>query len=1051
MGTIVNKFLLYYLLLYPQYCFAFDHVTIVNEDTIDKEYDSTMYKENLFQPTSYLNAGYGMLFEHIGTVYQSVHTHYLIVGVKIPTHKDIPDLPLNGTKPCVIDADKFRLYEYRMKARRQCKFFNDLTIQVNKQAKHWYTRIFHHLHSDIPALLPNQEIKFLSEVEHPVNDKPLSRRKRDTLPLSKAEKHRVNSYKTKYSTELPNEMDTMYTVENKYTHSRPKRFIGTLIKGLASITKGGNIFGRLVSGVRKIGGFIFKGLHGLFHHHKVTALHRAVNTFKQYASKLKIGELFKFKAYRDLHISKVSLYDKLNKALHHFGPYMNHKTFLQYLHNKDNRTWYYDQYEDLRTYWQQGLEVYYFNQAKSLSDLMDFSYKVDSFTEGLDILSTGKLSQTLIHPRRLLKLLRKVVRDVTSKNSQFVPLYTELYHYYETHSVSFTNTDEFLIMQIPIFFINKKQLPLDLYRLHTVHVPLDKDTYDGKEHKYTKVDLSHSHLAISDQEYMDLTQHELDSCIKLHMDYLCPNLRLTASTKVLSCAAALFQVNPQDEVVRELCSFTYYEHIQPPPKILETQDEILLANLPSKWQLVCDNQIDRPIPLDSAIYTVVNRDDLCTCGIIAQHVFLYESMRMCDNPDTQVTLYYTYNRALTAYDYTLNIEVTKRLYTSVPEYRAPDIFYAKQGSPAEIPSPNAKARNKRDTDSTVPTDNLIDFSIPLDQAVNYMESGDTYYLPSSDDENNVCASHDTPVTQDVDFYFNIVTVVNFLTSLTNALILSCCYRRREHYFTGLVTSILQQIKGATTLKLTADDPVATTEDFPPSTPDTSLYFPLNAPWIVFLVFISMLIFMASYWIIMFLIVPLTRKSSICRYLFPFTRSNSNYLTPATDIFLDIVHIKSGEQIRVFLTTLTAPPCSLSFTGSVKITNFTLSRNNLVTTLHIDWHNCVLHYNDHIISLPNKGKAFSFQPNLLTDFSRPGPYNIQLLARHMDALLQIPHASEMDYVTASDLLLFPYTNPRRPSCPYQQLHDEVLQMMPLADTPSASPPPLIPSTENEEFV
>ena len=33
----------------------------------------------------------------------------------------------------------------------------------------------------------------------------------------------------------------------------------------------------------------------------------------------------------------------------------------------------------------------------------------------------------------MLKLLRKVVHAVTTKHSQFVPLYTELYHYYETH------------------------------------------------------------------------------------------------------------------------------------------------------------------------------------------------------------------------------------------------------------------------------------------------------------------------------------------------------------------------------------------------------------------------------------------------------------------------------------------------------------------------------------------------------------------------------------------------------------------------------------------
>ena len=74
-------------------------------------------------------------------------------------------------------------------------------------------------------------------------------------------------------------------------------------------------------------------------------------------------------------------------------------------------------------------------------------------------------------------------------------------------------------------------------------------------------------------------------------------------------------------------SFTYYEHFTPPPAVLETQDEILLANLPPKWQLVCDNQIDGPIPLDSAIYAIVNKNDLCTCGISAQHIFFF--MNLC--------------------------------------------------------------------------------------------------------------------------------------------------------------------------------------------------------------------------------------------------------------------------------------------------------------------------------------------------------------------------------------------------------------------------------------
>ena len=338
----------------------------------------------------------------------------------------------------------------------------------------------------------------------------------------------------------------------------------------------------------------------------------------------------------------------------------------------------------------------FLNHLTRLSNLKDFSHKVDHFVQGLDMLSTGRLSQTLIHPRQMLKLLRKVVRDVTTKHSQFVPLYTELYQYYEAHSVTFTNTDEHLIIQIPIFFINKKQSPMDLYKLHTVHVPLDKDTYDGHEHKYTRLNLKQNHLAISKEEYIDLTQHQLNSCLKLHTDYLCPNLRITAFTQVLSCAAAVFQSKPIDNLIHDLCDITYHEYIHPPPAVLETQDEILLANLPPTWQLVCDNQIDRPIPLHSAIYVIVNKNDLCTCGISAQHIFLYESMCTCENPDTSVTLYYTDNRALLAYDPSLQNQrqSLEQYQTTVPGYRAPDIFYQKKKSHDN--TPETITRSKRD-------------------------------------------------------------------------------------------------------------------------------------------------------------------------------------------------------------------------------------------------------------------------------------------------------------------------------------------------------------------
>ena len=145
----------------------------------------------------------------------------------------------------------------------------------------------------------------------------------------------------KYGEQLPSDFDTLYASDQWYSCTqkhREKRFISALLKGLCGVNRGASIFGRLISSVKKIGGYVFKGIHGLFHHHKVQAIYHAINTFKKYHSKLKIGQLFKFKAYRDLHISKVSLYDKLNKALHQYGNQMNHQIFLRYLHETNNNT-----------------------------------------------------------------------------------------------------------------------------------------------------------------------------------------------------------------------------------------------------------------------------------------------------------------------------------------------------------------------------------------------------------------------------------------------------------------------------------------------------------------------------------------------------------------------------------------------------------------------------------------------------------------------------------------------------------------------------------------
>ena len=45
-------------------------------------------------------------------------------------------------------------------------------------------------------------------------------------------------------------------------------------------------------------------------------------------------------------------------------------------------------------------------------------------------------------------------------------------------------------------------------------------------------------------------------------------------------------------------------------------------------------------------YAIIKREDLCSCGIIAQDYFLHENMIRCPFPDNEVTSYYVHNKIL---------------------------------------------------------------------------------------------------------------------------------------------------------------------------------------------------------------------------------------------------------------------------------------------------------------------------------------------------------------------------------------------------------------------
>ena len=103
-------------------------------------------------------------------------------------------------------------------------------------------------------------------------------------------------------------------------------------------------------------------------------------------------------------------------------------------------------------------------------------------------------------------------------------------------------------------------------------------------------------------------------------------------------------------------------------------------------------------------------------------------------------------------------------------------------------------------------------------------------------------------------------------------------------------------KGTQALKL-SDNEITTTDN--PMTKvnlstNNTHYFSYSTPWIFLILLLFMLTLFALYFIFILIIRQLTRKSNTCRYISPCYKLHTDFLIPATDIFLDIVHVSSGE-------------------------------------------------------------------------------------------------------------------------------------------------------------
>ena len=146
---------------------------------------------------------------------------------------------------------------------------------------------------------------------------------------------------------------------------------------------------------------------------------------------------------------------------------------------------------------------------KYRSTLQKYRLAIKGFIGGLDKMSTGRLCYEILDPIQLLRYLRTIEKDLTDSHSDYTLAFQHTYQYYAEPMVSFSNSPEFLILQVPIFLRYKFQLPMSLFSMDVVPIPCDTETYLGRCIQLTEIKLRTGYFTVSNSQYIKLTEEKL--------------------------------------------------------------------------------------------------------------------------------------------------------------------------------------------------------------------------------------------------------------------------------------------------------------------------------------------------------------------------------------------------------------------------------------------------------------------------------------------------------------------------------------------------------------
>ena len=205
-----------------------------------------------------------------------------------------------------------------------------------------------------------------------------------------------------------------------------------------------------------------------------------------------------------------------------------------------------------------------------------------------------------------------------------------------------------------------------LFSIETVLVPLDAQTYIGDKREYTQIILETEYIALTDNNYVPLTQAQISFCAKIGYTYYCEYAHLLKKCAEHTCMSAI-NYDQESKIKANQCKTIVTFDNTPESRILDTGNILILSNLQKPWTIACKD-VSRVFEIEYSTYHILNRLEFYECSLTAGNHLLGQTDTNCrDMPEARdgyFTTYYVFNKIiLDVITVKFNIQVDDRTIT----------------------------------------------------------------------------------------------------------------------------------------------------------------------------------------------------------------------------------------------------------------------------------------------------------------------------------------------------------------------------------------------------